>query len=165
MRARAVGARDQLDLMPAYLVLLNGLGDNHSHAQISEARRQAFQARYGRSFYAASGIRRSGPAVTSAFSDRSRLGSRAVALAGGAAAQLLVVPAFSGDAAMIQAHANGLFGSLAEAGPPVCGYILDLRGNGGGNMWPMVIGLAPLLSDGLALATRTRLVKTRRAAS
>lgn len=151
VRAKAVGAQDELDLLPAYVVLLNGLDDNHSHVQTSEARRQAFQARHGRSFYAASGIRRSGPAVTSAFSDRSRVESRTVALTGGGAAELLVVPAFSGDAAMIQAYADGLFGSLADSRPRVCGYILDLRGNGGGNMWPMVTGLAPLFGDGLAL--------------
>ena len=28
-----------------------------------------------------------------------------------------------------------------------CGWIIDLRGNSGGNMWPMVSGLAPLLGD------------------
>jgi len=29
-----------------------------------------------------------------------------------------------------------------------CGWIVDLRGNGGGNMWPMLQGLDPLLGDG-----------------
>ena len=29
-----------------------------------------------------------------------------------------------------------------------CGWIVDLRANGGGNMWPMLSGLAPLLGDG-----------------
>lgn len=29
-----------------------------------------------------------------------------------------------------------------------CGWILDLRGNGGGNMYPMLAGLWPLLGDG-----------------
>jgi len=28
---------------------------------------------------------------------------------------------------------------------PLCGWIVDLRGNGGGNMWPMLAGLDPLL--------------------
>ncbi len=27
-----------------------------------------------------------------------------------------------------------------------CGWIVDLRGNGGGNMWPMLLGIAPLLA-------------------
>lgn len=29
-----------------------------------------------------------------------------------------------------------------------CGWIVDLRGNGGGNMWPMLAGLGPLLPEG-----------------
>lgn len=29
-----------------------------------------------------------------------------------------------------------------------CGWIIDLRGNGGGNMWPMLNGLEPLLGTG-----------------
>lgn len=35
---------------------------------------------------------------------------------------------------------------LNEAG--VCGWVVDLRDNPGGNMWPMLAGLAPLLGDG-----------------
>jgi hypothetical protein len=30
---------------------------------------------------------------------------------------------------------------------PLCGWIVDLRQNGGGNMWPMLQGLDPLLGD------------------
>lgn len=154
VRVKAAGARDALDLLPAYVVLLNGLGDNHSRVQASAARTEAFEARHGLSFEAASGIRRSGPIVTSTFGERRQQESRTVTLVGGRVAQLLVVPAFRGDEPMIQAYANGLFGSLASAAPRACGYILDLRGNGGGNMWPMVTGLAPLLGDGLALGHR-----------
>jgi carboxyl-terminal processing protease len=29
------------------------------------------------------------------------------------------------------------------------GWIVDLRGNGGGNMWPMIAGLGPILGEGL----------------
>lgn len=28
-----------------------------------------------------------------------------------------------------------------------CGWIVDLRGNSGGNMWPMLLGIGPLLGD------------------
>jgi carboxyl-terminal processing protease len=34
--------------------------------------------------------------------------------------------------------------------PKVCGWIVDLRQNTGGNMWPMISGLAPLVGEGLA---------------
>ena len=30
------------------------------------------------------------------------------------------------------------------------GWIVDLRGNGGGNMWPMIAGLGPILGEGTA---------------
>jgi hypothetical protein len=30
---------------------------------------------------------------------------------------------------------------------PLCGWIVDLRENGGGNMWPMLLGLDPLLGN------------------
>jgi C-terminal processing protease CtpA/Prc len=30
---------------------------------------------------------------------------------------------------------------------PLCGWVIDLRKNGGGNMWPMLQGLDPLLGD------------------
>jgi carboxyl-terminal processing protease len=33
-------------------------------------------------------------------------------------------------------------------GSAPCGWIVDLRANGGGNMWPMLAGLRPLLGDG-----------------
>ena len=36
---------------------------------------------------------------------------------------------------------------LAAAG--VCGWVVDLRGNGGGNMWPMLAGVGPLLGDSI----------------
>lgn len=36
----------------------------------------------------------------------------------------------------------------ASLGKPACGLILDLSSNEGGNMWPMVMGVLPLLSEG-----------------
>jgi carboxyl-terminal processing protease len=32
----------------------------------------------------------------------------------------------------------------------LAGWIVDLRGNGGGNMWPMIAGIGPVLGDGVA---------------
>jgi hypothetical protein len=37
----------------------------------------------------------------------------------------------------------------ADAEPP-CGWIVDLRNNGGGNMYPMVAGVGPILGEGVA---------------
>jgi len=33
--------------------------------------------------------------------------------------------------------------------PDIKGWILDLRGNGGGNCWPMLAGIGPILGEGL----------------
>src|SRR5690606_24641089 len=41
---------------------------------------------------------------------------------------------------------QALIRSLDEAG--ACGWIVDLRRNSGGNLWPMLLGLGPLLGDG-----------------
>ena len=37
--------------------------------------------------------------------------------------------------------------------PPPRGWIIDLRLNGGGTVWPMLVGLAPLLGDGPQLTS------------
>jgi C-terminal processing protease CtpA/Prc len=31
----------------------------------------------------------------------------------------------------------------------VCGWVVDLRGNTGGNMWPMVAGIGPIVGEGV----------------
>ncbi|MEZ4569492.1 MAG: S41 family peptidase [Thermomicrobiales bacterium] len=33
--------------------------------------------------------------------------------------------------------------------PEVCGWVVDLRENSGGNMWPMLAGISPILGDGV----------------
>jgi len=49
-----------------------------------------------------------------------------------------------------QAYADTLARGLTD-GDDVCGAVVDLRGNTGGDMGPMVAGLSPLLPDGVAL--------------
>ncbi len=60
------------------------------------------------------------------------------------------VPAFSGagDAADALATTyHRIIEGVDTLG--VCGWIVDLRGNAGGNMWPMVAGLGPILGEGV----------------
>ncbi|MEP6621925.1 MAG: S41 family peptidase [bacterium] len=60
------------------------------------------------------------------------------------------VGAFSGTTAQGTAFANGIQDRIRSADrDDLVGWIVDLRGNGGGNMWPMVAGLGPVLGDGL----------------
>lgn len=47
----------------------------------------------------------------------------------------------------------GAFG-IRDAAPHTCGWIIDLRGNGGGNMGPMLTALEPLLPNGKAMSFR-----------
>ena len=62
---------------------------------------------------------------------------------------MLFVPGFTSmDRDAAQQFASKLQQSLASMDKPECGLLLDLRGNTGGNMFPMLAGLAPLFADG-----------------
>ena len=63
---------------------------------------------------------------------------------------VVAVNSWSGLTAQASAEAaaearNALNASLDKR---TCGLVLDLSSNGGGNMWPMVMGVLPLLSEG-----------------
>jgi hypothetical protein len=61
------------------------------------------------------------------------------------------VGGFTGTAAEATAFANGIQRAIADADRDgLDGWVVDLRGNGGGNMWPMVAGLGPILGEGVA---------------
>ncbi|WP_231956679.1 S41 family peptidase [Actinoplanes sp. SE50/110] len=59
---------------------------------------------------------------------------------------LLTVPAMSGNDQAVAAYMKGGVQAVHELDQDhPCGWVVDLRGNGGGNMWPMLTALAPLL--------------------
>lgn len=58
-----------------------------------------------------------------------------------------------------QAYADTLAHGLT-AHPEACAAVVDLRGNGGGDMGPMYAGLSPLLPDGTALSFVSRMGNT-----
>lgn len=59
------------------------------------------------------------------------------------------VGAFSGTTEEANAYARQIQGAIAGADrDDLIGWIVDLRSNGGGNMWPMVAGLGPILGEG-----------------
>jgi carboxyl-terminal processing protease len=61
------------------------------------------------------------------------------------------VDSFTGSAAESAALAARLQGEIAAADrDDLAGWIVDLRGNGGGNMWPMIAGVGPILGEGVA---------------
>jgi Peptidase family S41 len=62
------------------------------------------------------------------------------------------VTSFSGsDPAAIIAFADSIQRQIRDADrPSLVGWIVDVRGNGGGNMWPMVAGVGAVLGNGVA---------------
>ena len=84
--------------------------------------------------------------------------SRSVGTASMPAAQLLTghigylwVPDISGLATLAEAqvYADELHKQITLIDSVVtCGWVVDLRGNLGGNMWPMIAGLGPVLGEG-----------------
>ena len=61
------------------------------------------------------------------------------------------VPRFSGSDAEATAFADSLHRLVAHLDQQgACGWIVDLRRNVGGNMWPMLAGLGPVLGEGQA---------------
>lgn len=79
---------------------------------------------------------------------RAEIEVHTLAVGSGHDAELIIVPSVSGFGEKAVAYASRLFGAVADTGPRTCGYVLDLRGNTGGNVWPMLIGLSGLLGDG-----------------
>lgn len=58
----------------------------------------------------------------------------------------LMVPAFMGNEKRAEKYANRLQGIIKEFDKNnIAGWIIDLRENGGGNMWPMLLGIGPIL--------------------
>jgi carboxyl-terminal processing protease len=61
------------------------------------------------------------------------------------------VRGFTGTPEEATAFANGIQRAIADADRDgLDGWVVDLRGNGGGNMWPMIAGLGPILGEGVA---------------
>lgn len=52
----------------------------------------------------------------------------------------------------LQSYATTVADGIDRAAADTCGWVIDLRGNRGGNMYPMLSGVAALLPDGAALS-------------
>jgi hypothetical protein len=60
------------------------------------------------------------------------------------------VDACSCDGPAADVYANALQTAIRMADRPgLIGWIVDLRDDGGGNMWPMIAGLGPILGEGI----------------
>jgi C-terminal processing protease CtpA/Prc len=123
VRAIAAGAETGADVYPAIRALLTSLGDHHSFHMRPSATRQ-FQT---------GGAQNPRPEI------------RALPDSIG----YISVPAYAGaDAAATKSYVTDVYSALRAMLPQTsCRWVVDLRRNGGGNMWPMLAGLRPLLGE------------------
>jgi len=122
-RARARGAQATSDVYPAIRLLLAELRDRHSL------------------FLPPSGVR----SFQTGGAQNPPAEVRAVAEGVG----YIAVPGYQGaDPAAARTYATRVHEDLLRTAPSVsCGWVVDLRRDTGGNMWPMLAGLKPFLGD------------------
>lgn len=123
--AEAVSAQTTADTHPMIIAALERIGDNHSFFQAPST-----------GLSPESAPQRTGPATVDPTSSLLEAGIGYVE-----------VPAFSGGGSSADSLALE-YHTLIEAVDTldtVCRWVVDLRGNTGGNMWPMVAGVGPIL--------------------
>ena len=146
-------AQTSVDTYPALRYALAKLGDHHSYLQLTPALTATETARKPElvdpSAMPVPLVRPPTFPFPSPFRTR-RVPEGALVVGSPAPVAQVVVPLFSsGDRVEIDAFATTLqtiLKTLLAAHP--CGWVVDLRGNGGGNIWPMKAGLGPLLGSG-----------------
>jgi hypothetical protein len=123
VRALAAGARKSADAYPAIRYLLTSLNDRHSFLMP--------------------------PAATKQFQTGGAANPRPEIRASSDGVGLITMPGYSGgEEAASRKYAEDVHASLvASNAGAACGWVLDLRPNTGGNMWPMLAGLKPFLGD------------------
>jgi carboxyl-terminal processing protease len=129
-RTMAAGATTTAGTYPAIRYALSALGDRHSFLQPSATAPSAARAPLG-----VAGTLALTPPADSI--DGEIVGGRY---------GYLRVPTFGGsnDQAVLLADTLQFLVGLVDTRTP-CGWVIDLRHNFGGNMWPMLIGVGPLL--------------------
>jgi len=125
-RARISGAQRPANTYAAIRLALAELGDHHSH--FLEPRASAERASGGAAW----------PDSSARLVDE-RCG-------------YVRIPGYAGgEPEAMRAFARQMQDAIRRLdGPSTCGWIVDLRGNTGGNMWPMLAGVGPVLGEGVA---------------
>jgi len=140
LRAQALeharGAASPAETHSAVRFALRELGDRHSYLQSAGATRALARSAVGN---ARTGVPLAAP-------QSARLGERLGYLA---------VPSFAGGTPTQQVDFAETLKTMIQAhdAEGVCGWIVDLRRNSGGNLWPMLAGLGPLLGEGVLAAS------------
>lgn len=142
--AKADNAKTINDLKPAFETLLNGLGDKHG--KIVNARDYSVIANYTdwKNLDHPDNRPRADD-VWNVVNDRNAQFSYKI-LQGNVGYLKIVGIAPNVD---IEAESKKIRAAVTElSGKKISGWIIDLRYNGGGNMHPMMAGIAPLVGDG-----------------
>jgi len=136
--ARADGAKMTVDTYAAIRFALASLGDHHSSLRLTPELEKLENA---------SGHERPAePPPASPFTGRYEPEGHVVQARGKVFALVVVTKCFpENDAQFVQFESKlqKIVADLDRAHP--AGWIVDLRGNVGGNMWPMLAGIGPLL--------------------
>ena len=151
--AQAAGARVPIDTYPAIRFALASLGDRHSYLQLTSVLTGEEAARQPRLSNPAAmptpPRRKQSFPFLSPFSARRVPEGSLVATAARPVAQV-VLPLFASDSrADLDHFATSVQMVIADllASHP-CGWLVDLRGNRGGNIWAMLAGIGPVLGEG-----------------
>lgn len=152
--AQAAGAQTSVDTYPAIRFALAMLGDHHSYLQPTPALTREEASRQPR--LANPGAMPVAPTRKPTFPFPSPFRTRRVPEGGMVAdsprplAQV-VIPLFGSqdrkDLDDFATKTQAIIARLAANNP--CGWIVDLRGNGGGNIWPMLAGVGPIIGEGV----------------
>lgn len=132
----ARGAETPAEAHSAVRFALRELGDRHSYLQSATATRALARTAVGN---ARTGAPLAAPRSVS-------LGERLA---------YLEVPSFAGGTPAQQVEFAETLKNMIQAHDTagVCGWVVDLRRNSGGNLWPMLAGLGPLLGEGVLAAS------------
>jgi hypothetical protein len=152
--AQAAGAQTPVDTYPAIRFALARLGDHHSFLQLTPELAREERARQPKladpsAMPATAPARKVSFPYPSPFRAR-RLAEGAIVPGSSPPLAQVVIPMITAQGAVeMNGHATRIQAVLAElAARHPCGWIVDLRGNGGGNLWPMMAGIGPLLGEG-----------------
>lgn len=151
--AQAAGAQTAVDTYPAIRFALAKLGDHHSYLQLTPDLSRLENSRQPK-LANPSALPKPPPAretfpFPSPFRTR-RVPEGAMVINSPCPVAQVVIPLFSSekrkDIDDYAGKVQEVIGGLALKNPQ--GWIVDLRGNGGGNMWAMLAGVGPILGDG-----------------
>jgi hypothetical protein len=151
--SQAGAAQTAVDTYPAIRFALAKLGDRHSYLQLTPDLTRQQDARQPKlsnpSAMPVAPPRKQSFPFPSPF--QARRVPEGVMLQGSASPIAdVVIPLFSApnikDLNDYATSVQNIIADLALQNP--CGWVVDLRGNGGGNIWAMMAGVGPLLGEG-----------------